>query len=106
VEGTKPRPTKPFGESASPSESASSEAVRLLSVKLATLEKEKQIREVESNFLLQYAHTLKGEHVAPSDMILFLDTYVKHTTKSVHAVRVSFVSLRPESDMNRYCFLL
>ncbi|KAF8193372.1 hypothetical protein BJ912DRAFT_960894 [Pholiota molesta] len=85
VEGTKPRPTKPFGESASPSESASSEAVRLLSVKLATLEKEKQIREAESNFLLQYAHTLKGEHVAPSDMILFLDTYVKHTTKSVHA---------------------
>ncbi|KAF9483179.1 hypothetical protein BDN70DRAFT_800234 [Pholiota conissans] len=67
-------------------DSSSSESIRLLSGKLAALEKEKSAREQESWLLQQYANTLKGDHVAPADMMAFLDKYMKHTTMNIHTV--------------------
>jgi hypothetical protein len=68
--------------------SSSSEVIRTLLVKKSALESEKAVRETESQLLLKYAQTLSGEHVTPTQMGLFLGSYVEQGRKTAQAVRI------------------
>ncbi|KAJ7035289.1 hypothetical protein C8F04DRAFT_1098768 [Mycena alexandri] len=64
----------------------SSETVRLLRVQKAALEGEKRVRDHESDLLVTYAKTLKGEHVSPPQMGDFLQSFVEQGRKNLQAV--------------------
>ncbi|KAF7375624.1 hypothetical protein MSAN_00451300 [Mycena sanguinolenta] len=64
----------------------SSEAVRLLKAQKLALEGEKRVRDHESDFLVTYAKTLKGEHVSPTQMGAFLESFVEQGRKNLQAV--------------------
>jgi len=74
----------------------SSELTRLLEAQKQALEKEKDIREREAELLLNYANTLTGEHVNPTNMSSFLETFVEQGRSNLKAVsnllRTWFVS--------------
>ncbi|KAH9481857.1 Protein F37C4.5 [Psilocybe cubensis] len=65
---------------------SAAEIKRTLLVKKAALESEKAVREQESKLLWQYAQTLNGEHVTPTQMGLFLESYVERGHKIVSAI--------------------
>ncbi|KAF8903751.1 hypothetical protein CPB84DRAFT_1728192 [Gymnopilus junonius] len=65
---------------------SSSEVIRTLLVKKSELEGERTVREQESHLLLQYAKTLNGEHVTPSQMAQFLQSYVEQGRKIVQDI--------------------
>ncbi|PPQ84015.1 hypothetical protein CVT25_000561 [Psilocybe cyanescens] len=62
------------------------EIKRTLLVKKAALESERGVREQESKLLWQYAQTLNGEHVTPTQMGAFLESYVEQGRKTLLAV--------------------
>lgn len=64
----------------------SSETIRLLRVQKAALEGEKRVRDHESDLLVTYAKTLKGEHVPPPQMGDFLQSFVEQGRKNLQAV--------------------
>ncbi|KAJ6578075.1 hypothetical protein B0H19DRAFT_1122296 [Mycena capillaripes] len=64
----------------------SSEAVRLLKAQKLSLEGEKRVRDHESDLLVSYAKTLKGEHVSPTQMGEFLQSFVEQGRKNLQAV--------------------
>ncbi|KAJ6489052.1 hypothetical protein C8R45DRAFT_901974 [Mycena sanguinolenta] len=66
--------------------SKSSEAVRLLKAQKLALEGEKRVRDHESDFLVNYAKTLQGEHVSPTQMGAFLESFVEQGRKNLQAV--------------------
>jgi hypothetical protein len=68
--------------------SSSFEVIRTLLVKKSALENERSVRETESHILLKYAQTLSGEHVTPTQMGQFLESYVDQGRKIVQAVRI------------------
>ncbi|KAJ7629708.1 hypothetical protein DFH06DRAFT_1284783 [Mycena polygramma] len=63
-----------------------SEAVRLLKAQKLALEGEKRVRDHESDLLVSYARTIKGEHVAPHEMNEFLQSFVEQGKKNLQAV--------------------
>jgi hypothetical protein len=63
-----------------------SERIRLLSVKRAALESEKHVRENESSLLCSYANSLKGEHINPSQMSEFLESFVDQGKRTLEAI--------------------
>ncbi|TFK16660.1 hypothetical protein FA15DRAFT_676612 [Coprinopsis marcescibilis] len=63
-----------------------SEVIRLLHVKRDELAQRKEIRLQEKTLLLQYAESLKGEHVPPTQMIEFMKTYITQSQKNVEEV--------------------
>ncbi|KAJ7239375.1 hypothetical protein B0H12DRAFT_1237581 [Mycena haematopus] len=64
----------------------SSEAIRLLKARRLALEGEKRVRDHESDLLVTYAKTLKGEHVSPTSMGAFLESFVEQGRKNLEAV--------------------
>ncbi|KDR78599.1 hypothetical protein GALMADRAFT_244048 [Galerina marginata CBS 339.88] len=64
---------------------SSSEVIRTLLVKKAGLESERAVRQQESQLLLKYAETLNGEHVTPTQMAAFLESYVDRGRKTLQA---------------------
>ncbi|KAJ6492563.1 hypothetical protein C8R47DRAFT_1013238, partial [Mycena vitilis] len=66
--------------------SKASEAVRLLKAQKLALEGEKRVRDHESDLLVSYARTIKGEHVAPQEMNEFLQSFVEQGKKNLQAV--------------------
>jgi hypothetical protein len=66
--------------------SSSSEVIHTLRAKQTALESEKAVREMESQLLLKYAQTLSGEHVTPTQMGQFLESYVTQGRKTVQDV--------------------
>lgn len=71
---------------------SSSEVIRLLKVQKQALESEKRVREQEADLLVNYAKTLSGEHVAPSNMSSFLESFVEQGRKNLKAVIVPISS--------------
>ena len=69
--------------------SSSSEVIRILRTKQTALESEKAVREMESQLLLKYAQTLSGEHVTPTQMGQFLESYVAQGRKTVQDVSIT-----------------
>lgn len=65
---------------------STSEVIRLLNVKKQALESEKRVREHEADFLVSYAKTLHGEHITPSQMAQFLESFVDQGRKNTEAV--------------------
>ncbi|KAG6864236.1 hypothetical protein C0991_011155 [Blastosporella zonata] len=63
-----------------------SEIIRLLQVKKHALENEKRLRNHEADLLLSYAKTLSGEHVAPSQMSAFLESFVQQGHKNLNDI--------------------
>ncbi|KAK7055911.1 hypothetical protein R3P38DRAFT_2849558 [Favolaschia claudopus] len=63
-----------------------SEAMRLLKAQKVALEGEKRVRDHESDLLVSYAKTLKGEHVSPTQMGEFLVSFVEQGRKNLEAV--------------------
>jgi hypothetical protein len=63
-----------------------SEAVRLLKAQKVSLEGEKRVRDHESDLLVTYAKTLSGEHVSPTQMGEFLQSFVEQGRKNLQAV--------------------
>ncbi|TFK18768.1 hypothetical protein FA15DRAFT_728825 [Coprinopsis marcescibilis] len=63
-----------------------SEVIRLLHVKKDELAKRKEIRLNEKMILLQYAESLKGEHVPPTQMIEFMKIYITQSHRNVEEV--------------------
>ncbi|KAJ6615886.1 hypothetical protein B0H10DRAFT_2435257 [Mycena sp. CBHHK59/15] len=66
--------------------STSSETVRLLKAKKSALESEKRVRDHESDLLFTYAKTLSGEHVSPTQMHEFLQSFVQQGRMNLEAV--------------------
>ncbi|KAF9554745.1 hypothetical protein CPC08DRAFT_671813, partial [Agrocybe pediades] len=66
--------------------STAAEVVRTLLVKKEALKSEKSMRELESNVFRRYAQTLNGEHVAPAQMVQFMEAFSAHGKKTVQAV--------------------
>ncbi|KAF7335446.1 hypothetical protein MVEN_02197900 [Mycena venus] len=64
----------------------SSEAVRRLKAQKLALEGEKRVRDHESDLLVSYAKTLNGEHVSPTQMGEFLQSFVEQGRKNLQAV--------------------
>jgi hypothetical protein len=64
-----------------------SERIRVLLVNKAALESEKRVRENESGLLYSYANTLKGEHITPTQMTAFLESYVDQGRKNQEALK-------------------
>ncbi|KAH0585650.1 hypothetical protein H2248_008872 [Termitomyces sp. 'cryptogamus'] len=60
-----------------------SEIIRLLQVKKHALESEKRVREHEADLLMNYAKTLSGEHVLPTQMNTFLESFVEQGRKNI-----------------------
>ncbi|KAG6849296.1 hypothetical protein H0H93_009651 [Arthromyces matolae] len=60
-----------------------SEIIRLLNVKKQSLENEKRVREHEADLLVNYAKTLNGEHVQPTQMSTFLESFVEQGRKNL-----------------------
>lgn len=67
---------------------ASVEAIRILRAKKVTLESERRVREHEADILVNYAKTLNGEHVSPSQMAQFLESFVEQGRKNLEGVAV------------------
>ena len=65
---------------------SSSETVRALTRKKASLESEKNVRAQELALLNKYSQTLTGEHVSPSELTKFLHTFVEQSRQIVQAV--------------------
>ena len=65
---------------------SSTEVIRKLSVRKNTLEKERTLRNNESQLLLAYAETLNGEHVNPQQMTAFLEGFMQQGKKIIQAV--------------------
>ncbi|KAG6872729.1 hypothetical protein C0995_007132 [Termitomyces sp. Mi166 len=65
---------------------SSSEIIRLLQVKKYALESEKRVREHEADLLVSYAKTLSGEHVPPTQMITFLESFVEHGRQNLNNI--------------------
>ncbi|KAG6855766.1 hypothetical protein H0H87_011135 [Tephrocybe sp. NHM501043] len=63
-----------------------SEIIRLLQVKKNALESEKRVREHEADLLVNYAKTLSGEHVPPSQMSSFLESFVEQGRKNLNEI--------------------
>ncbi|KAG6867698.1 hypothetical protein C0993_012166 [Termitomyces sp. T159_Od127] len=61
-----------------------SEIIRLLQVKKHALESEKRVREHEADLLVNYAKTLSGEHVPPTQMTAFLESFVEQGRKNLN----------------------
>lgn len=51
-----------------------------------SLEGEKRVRDHESDLLVTYARTLSGEHVSPTQMGVFLESFVQQGRKNLEAV--------------------
>ncbi|KAF7335447.1 hypothetical protein MVEN_02198000 [Mycena venus] len=64
----------------------SSEAMRRLKAQKLALEGEKRVRGHESDLLVSYAKTLHGEHVSPTQMGEFLQSFVEQGRKNLEAV--------------------
>ncbi|KAF8903747.1 hypothetical protein CPB84DRAFT_1677822 [Gymnopilus junonius] len=64
---------------------SSSEVTRSLLVKKAALESQRVIREHEYQILLQYAKTLTGEHITPTQMTQFMESFIEQRCKAVDA---------------------
>ncbi|KAF8155336.1 hypothetical protein K438DRAFT_1687435 [Mycena galopus ATCC 62051] len=64
----------------------SSEAIRLLKAQKLSLEGEKRVRDHESDLLVTYAKTLKGEHMPPTQMGEFLQSFVEQGRKNLQAI--------------------
>ena len=65
---------------------SSTEVIRKLRVRQSTLEKERMLRNNESQLLLAYAETLNGEHVNPQQMTAFLEGFMQQGKKIIQAV--------------------
>ena len=65
---------------------SSPELIRRLTAQKQALEKEKRIRDQEAELLVSYAKTLTGEHVTPSDMLNFLESFVERGRLNLKAV--------------------
>ncbi|KAJ3507403.1 hypothetical protein NLJ89_g6323 [Agrocybe chaxingu] len=72
-------------KAASYASDSSSEIIRTLIVRKLALESERATREQESQLLLKYAQTLSGEHVTPTQMGQFLESYVERERNSLNA---------------------
>lgn len=68
---------------------SSTEVIRKLRVQKNTLERERTLRNNESQLLLAYAETLNGEHVNPQQMTAFLEGFMQQGKKIIQAV-ISF----------------
>ncbi|KAJ7471038.1 hypothetical protein FB451DRAFT_1090666 [Mycena latifolia] len=64
----------------------SSETVRLLKAQRFSLEGEKRVKDLESDLLVAYAKTLSGEHVSPTQMGTFLESFVQQGRKNLEAI--------------------
>ncbi|KAF5379823.1 hypothetical protein D9615_005794 [Tricholomella constricta] len=62
------------------------EIIRLLQVKKVELENEKRVRRNEADLLVDYAKTLTGEHVPPTQMNSFLESFVEQGRKNLRAI--------------------
>jgi hypothetical protein len=69
-----------------PGKDSSSEVIRLLKKRKRELESQKGMLETQAEILVQYAKTLTGEHITPSDMSQFLDTFSDHSRKGLGAL--------------------
>ncbi|KAF8151051.1 hypothetical protein B0H34DRAFT_731171 [Crassisporium funariophilum] len=56
---------------------STNELIRVLNLKKTAFDREISVREQESELLLAYAKTLSGEHVSPTQMGQFLESYVE-----------------------------
>ncbi|KAF9525788.1 hypothetical protein CPB83DRAFT_858888 [Crepidotus variabilis] len=65
---------------------SSLEVIRTLQAKRQRLETEKSIREQQSELLVQYAQTLTGEHVNPTDMGQFLENFLAQEHQKLEAI--------------------
>ena len=65
---------------------SSTEVIRKLRVQKDTLERERTLRNSESQLLLAYADTLNGEHVNPQQMTAFLEGFMQQGKKIIQAV--------------------
>ena len=65
---------------------SSTEVIRKLRVQKDTLERERTLRNNESQMLLAYAYTLNGEHVNPQQMTAFLEGFMQQGKKIIQAV--------------------
>ncbi|CAK5280711.1 unnamed protein product [Mycena citricolor] len=65
---------------------AEGEAVRLLLKEKQLLESQRSVHDHESDVLVNYAKTLKGEHVPPAEMVEFLQSFVQQGRKNLEAV--------------------
>ncbi|KAJ6543618.1 hypothetical protein DFH09DRAFT_1041079 [Mycena vulgaris] len=64
----------------------SSETVRLLQAQKFSLQGEKRVRDHESDLLVTYAKTLSGEHISPTQMGTFLESFVQQGRKNLEAI--------------------
>ncbi|KAF7300951.1 hypothetical protein MIND_00658100 [Mycena indigotica] len=62
------------------------EAIQQLRVQKTALQGEKRVYDYESDLLVSYAKTLKGEHVSPSQMGVFLQSFVESGKRNLVAV--------------------
>ncbi|KAG6877251.1 hypothetical protein C0992_010442 [Termitomyces sp. T32_za158] len=74
------------GKDTSYASDSSSEIIRLLKVKKHALESEKRVREHEADLLVNYAKTLSGEHVPPTQMSAFLESFVEQGRKNLNNI--------------------
>jgi hypothetical protein len=65
---------------------SSTEVIRNLRVQKNTLERERTLRNNESQLLLAYAETLNGEHVNPQQMTEFLEGFMQQGKEIIQAV--------------------
>ena len=66
-----------------PGKDSPSEVIRLLKKEKLELESQKGMLETQAEILVQYAKTLTGEHITPSDMSQFLDTFSERSRKTL-----------------------
>ena len=64
----------------------SSELIRLLTVQKKALTQESDMRNREADLLVNYARTLTGQHVTPSNMSTFLQDFVEQGRLNLKAV--------------------
>ncbi|KAG5641777.1 hypothetical protein DXG03_004253 [Asterophora parasitica] len=84
-----------------------SESIRLLSVKKADLESEKRMLEEQSHLLVNYAKTLTGEHMPPTQMSTFLETFMAQGRKNLRAVtevseKIILVNRQIEKEVEKH----
>ncbi|EDR08579.1 uncharacterized protein LACBIDRAFT_296878 [Laccaria bicolor S238N-H82] len=68
---------------------SSTEVIRKLRVRKNTLERERTLRNNESQLLLAYAGTLGGEHVNPQQMTAFLEGFMQQGKKIIEEASLS-----------------
>ncbi|EAU85229.1 hypothetical protein CC1G_06245 [Coprinopsis cinerea okayama7 len=64
----------------------SAELIRSLNVERSAIEKRKAVRETEAQLLNKYANSLNGEHVAPTQLLQFMESYVKQNQKILEEI--------------------